>query len=75
MFMILAVLLIIVTIVLLGWPSSLYMMSTTGQFRFRLTPAKEVAIAACFIAVAATCTATWWLAMRSGVRALDGMRD
>jgi len=75
MFMILAVLLIIVTIVLLGWPSSMYMMSTTGQFRFRLTPERQAFIATCFGAVVAICAATWWIAMRSGVRALEAMRD
>jgi hypothetical protein len=31
-------------------------------------------IAASFSATAAVCVATWWLAMRSGVRALDEMR-
>src|SRR5687767_2427353 len=61
MFMILAVLLIIVTIVLLGWPSSIYMMSATGEFRFRLTPQRMAIIAACFTAVVAICVATWWL--------------
>jgi ABC-2 type transport system permease protein len=75
MFMILAVLLIIVTIALLGWSSSIYMMSTTGQFRFRLTPGRQAIIVACFTAVVAIGGATWWLAMRSGVRALDGMRE
>jgi ABC-2 type transport system permease protein len=75
MFMILAVLLIIVVIALIGWPSSMYMMSKTGLMRFRLTPGHYAMIAACFTAVVAICGATWWLAMRSGVRALDAMRD
>lgn len=75
MFMILAVLFIIVTIALLGWSSSIYMISTTGQFRFRLTPERQAIIIACFTAVVAIGGATWWLAMRSGVRALDGMRE
>jgi ABC-2 type transport system permease protein len=75
MFMILAVLLIIVTIALLGWPSSIYMMSLTGQHRWRLTPERQLLIALCFSAVVAICIATWWIAMRSGVRALDSMRN
>ena len=66
MFMILAVLFIIVTIVLLGWSSSIYMMSTTGQFRFRLTPERQAIIVACFSAVVAIGMGTWWMAMRSG---------
>src|SRR6188474_3212063 len=48
MFMILAVLLIIVVIGLLGWPSSMYMMSKTGLVRFRLTPGRLAIIAGCF---------------------------
>jgi ABC-2 type transport system permease protein len=74
MFMIVAVLLIIVVIALLGWPSSIYMMSKTGLVRFRLTPDRQAIIVACFSAVVAICMTTWWFAMRSGVRALDAMR-
>jgi ABC-2 type transport system permease protein len=74
MFMIAAVALIIVTIVLVGWPSSMYLMSLTGRFRYRLTPERQAMIAASFSAAAALCLATWWLAMRSGVRALEEMR-
>ena len=74
MFMIVAVLLIIVVIVLLGWPSSLYMMSKTGLVRFRLTPERQSVMVACFAFVMAIGAATWWFAMRSGVRALDAMR-
>ena len=73
-FMILAVLLIIVTIVLLGWPSSIYLLAQTGQIRFRLTPERQMIMAGCFTAAAAVCVATWLVAMRSGVRALDAMR-
>lgn len=74
MFMIAAVLIIIVTIVLVGWPSSMYLMSQTGQFRFRLTPERRLLMGACFAAAVAVCAATWWLAMRSGVRALEDMK-
>jgi hypothetical protein len=74
MFMIAAVALIIVTIVLVGWPSSMYLMSKTGQFRFRLTPERQAMIAASFSVAAIICIATWFLAMKSGVKALEEMR-
>jgi hypothetical protein len=74
MFMIAAVALIIVTVALVGWPSSMYLMSLTGRFRFRLTPERVAMIAASFTTAATVCMATWWLAMRSGVRALEEMR-
>jgi ABC-2 type transport system permease protein len=74
MFMIGAVMLIIVVIALLGWPSSMYLMSRTGQFRFRLTPERQMWIAISFSAAAAVCIGTWWVAMRSGVRALEQLR-
>ncbi|HYJ93466.1 MAG TPA: hypothetical protein VEV86_02545, partial [Vicinamibacterales bacterium] len=74
MFMIAAVALIIVTIVLVGWPSSMYLMSQSGQFRFRLTPGRQAMIVASFTAAVAICMATCWLSMKSGVRALDEMR-
>jgi len=74
MFMIAAVALIIAAIVLVGWPSSLYLMAQTGRFRYRLTPERYAMIAASFSAAAAICIATWSLAMKSGVRALDAMR-
>ena len=74
MFMVAAVLLIIVVIVLLGWPSSIYLMSQTGQPRFRMTAERQMAMAACFAAAVLVCAATWRIAMRSGVRALEAMR-
>jgi hypothetical protein len=72
--MILAVLFIIVTIMLLGWSSSIYMMSKTGLVRFRLTPERLAIIVACFAAVVTIGITTWRVAMRSGVRALESMR-
>ena len=60
MFMIAAVALIIVTIVLVGWPSSMYLMSLTGRFRYRLTPERQAMIAASFSAAAfATSMLSW----------------
>jgi ABC-2 type transport system permease protein len=75
MFMVAAVLLIIVIIGLLGWPSSIYLLSQTGQFRFRMTGARQLVMAACFISATVVCVATWWISMRSGVRALNAMRS
>jgi len=74
MFMILAVLLIIVTIALVGWPASIYMMSKTGQYRWRLTPDRQAIIVITLSMVVGICMATWRVAMRSGVKALDAMR-
>jgi hypothetical protein len=54
--------------------SSIWLMAQTGQFRFRLTPERQVFIGTCFSAAVAVCLATWWLGMRSGVRALEAMR-
>lgn len=70
-FMVLAVLFIIVMIVLLGWPSSIYLFA---QFRNRaLTAREEVAIAVMFTAAAAVSVATFVAGMRTGVRALQEM--
>ena len=68
------VLLIIVIIGLLGWPSSIYLLSQSGQFRFRLTPERQMIIAACLSGAVAVCVATWWIGMRSGVHAVEAMR-
>jgi hypothetical protein len=70
-FMILAVLFILVMIVLLGWPSSLYLFA---QFRSRaLTAGEEIFIAVMFTVAATLSIATWLLGMRTGVRALQVM--
>jgi ABC-2 type transport system permease protein len=70
-FMILAVLFVLVMIVLLGWPSSIYLFA---QFRGRaLTGGEEIIIAAMFTIAAVLSVATWLLGMRAGVRALQAM--
>jgi ABC-2 type transport system permease protein len=70
-FMILAVLFILVMIVLLGWPSSLYLFS---QFRGRpLTTGQQTLIAALFASAAVLSIATFLGGMRTGVRALQEM--
>ena len=70
-FMIVAVMFIIALIVLLGWPSSLYLFR---QFRgLPLRGIDEVRIALCFLSAAALSIGTWLMAMRAGVRALEEM--
>jgi ABC-2 type transport system permease protein len=74
-FMILAVLLVVVSIVLIGWPSSMYLMSLSGQFRYQLTPWRYALMTTCFAGAVAVGATTWIVAMRSGVRALNAMRE
>lgn len=70
-FMILAVLFVLVMIVLLGWPSSVYLFA---QFRARpLTNREELFIVAMFIVAGAVSIATFLGGMRTGVRALQEM--
>lgn len=70
-FMIVAVLFVLVMIVLLGWPSSVYLFS---QVRNRpLTDPQQIMIVVCFSTAATVSIATWLLGMRSGVRALQAM--
>jgi ABC-2 type transport system permease protein len=70
-FMILAVLFILIMIVLLGWPSSIYLFSV---FRNRpLSTGQQLFIAAMFSAAALVSVATFLAGMRTGVRALQDM--
>jgi len=67
--MIVAVFFVIVMIVLLGWPSSLYLVN-----RVRVRPPTMLRISLMslsFLAAAVLSVATWWFSMRSGVRALE----
>jgi ABC-2 type transport system permease protein len=70
-FMILAVLYIIATIVLLGWPSSLWLFSRLRGFR--LSAMREFFMAASFALAMVLSVVTCLVAMRSGVRALEKM--
>lgn len=72
-FMILAVLFIIVTVVLLGSASGLYLLKRLQMAP--LTAADQARIAASFAAVIVLSVGTWLIGMRSGVRALEAMRD
>jgi ABC-2 type transport system permease protein len=72
-FMIQAVLFVIVMILLLGWPSSLLLFQRVR--RFPLSAIQQLLVAACFVTAAALSVTIWLTSMRSGVRALDRMRD
>jgi ABC-2 type transport system permease protein len=72
-FMILAVLFVIVTIAALGWASALYLYRA---MRGRpLTTFDEVRIGLACAGVVVMSITTWLASMRSGVRALEAMRD
>jgi ABC-2 type transport system permease protein len=72
-FMILAVLLIIVMIVLLGWPSTTYLFY---QLRHRPIPSgRLVMMGLSFGAAVGLSVMTWLHGMRSGVQALDAMSN
>jgi len=65
------VLFVLVMIVLLGWPSSVYLFA---RVRSRaLTTGQEIFIGAMFAGAAVLSIATWLLGMRTGVRALQEM--
>jgi ABC-2 type transport system permease protein len=70
-FMILAVLLIIVMIVLVGWPSSLYLSRKLNGLPLR--PEHLVRFAVGYGSAIVITLTTWWVGMRSGVRALNAM--
>jgi ABC-2 type transport system permease protein len=72
-FMIVAVLLIIVTIALLGWPSTTYLYY---QLRHRPIPTvRLVLMGLSFVAAIAVSMMAWLHGMKSGVRALDAMSN
>lgn len=68
MLMIVTVFYVLVTIALIGWPSSMYLMSTVRQVP--LSAGQQLAMGACFLTVS---VATCWVGMRPGVRALNDM--
>jgi ABC-2 type transport system permease protein len=70
-YMVIAVLFILIVIVLLGWPSSVYLFHQSRHIP--LDGNQQLGIAGCFLAAAALSVATWWFSMRSGVRALQEM--
>jgi ABC-2 type transport system permease protein len=72
-FMIQAVLFVIVMIVLLGWPASIYLFQRVR--RFPLTTPQQLLMVGCFGTAAALSVTIWLASMRSGVRALHQMSD
>jgi ABC-2 type transport system permease protein len=72
-FMIVAVLLVIATIVLVGWPSTTYLFY---RLRHRPMPTvRLVVMGGCFAAAMVLTVTTWLHSMRSGIRALDAMSN
>ncbi|MFI5005863.1 MAG: hypothetical protein ACHQKZ_00430 [Solirubrobacterales bacterium] len=70
-FMVLAVLFILATVALLAWPASTYLWhQTRGE---AVSAGHRAAMILCFSAAAALSAATFWLPMRSGIRALEEM--
>jgi ABC-2 type transport system permease protein len=70
-FMVLAVLFVIVTIVLVGWPSSVYLLQQVR--RTPLSATREALMIASFTAAALVSIATFWFGMKTGIRALEDM--
>jgi hypothetical protein len=70
-FMVMAVLFVLTIIVLVGWPSSVYLFH---QVRHQpLDSGQRAQIYLCFLAAGALSLGTWWFGMASGVRALEAM--
>ena len=62
---------VLLIIVLVGWPSSVYLFQ-----RFRRAPMpmyQQVLVPLCFLAAIVLSVATFWMGMRTGVRALEEM--
>ena len=72
-FMIPAVLYIIVMVVLLGWPSAMWLFSRLRGIQ--LSAMREILMAGSFLLAIVLSVVTWLLAMRSGVRALEEMKN
>jgi len=70
-FMVQAVLFIIVIIVLVGWPSSVYLLHQMRRAPF--TPAQQLLMPVSLLAAVGVSLFVWLASMRSGVRALEGM--
>jgi ABC-2 type transport system permease protein len=70
-FMILAVLYVVVMMVLLGWPTSVYLMYRAS--RNTLPTELFVRVGASFTVAGVLSMLVWWWGMRTGVRALEEM--
>ena len=72
-FMIQAVLFVLVMIVLLGWPASIYLYQRTRPFPMRAS--QQLLIVGCFASAAILSVTIWMASMRSGVTALNKLSD
>jgi ABC-2 type transport system permease protein len=68
-FMVIAVLFVLIIVVLVGWPSSVYLFHQVR--RLPLSSSQLFSMYSCFAAAAAISLATWWMGMRTGIRALE----
>ena len=69
--MVLAVLFVIVTVVLVGWSSSIYLAQQLRVLPMRTS--RAVLMYSCFATAALVSLSTFWFGMRSGIRALEEM--
>jgi ABC-2 type transport system permease protein len=72
-YMMQAVLFVLLMLVVLGWPSSMYLLQRTRGAA--LTPSQLLVMCACFLGAAGSSLAVWWGSMRAGVRALQNMKN
>jgi ABC-2 type transport system permease protein len=68
-FMILAVFVVLVVVALVGWASSQYLWHVTRNMA--VPRSRYTLIACCLVAAVVVSGLTWWLGMRTGVRALE----
>ena len=60
---------VLIVIALVGWPSSVYLFYQVRHIP--LDASRQAQITASFAAAALVSVATWWLGMRTGIRALQ----
>ena len=70
-FMLVAVFYVLVSIALVGWPSSAYFLSRVRDVP--LSAGQQVLMGGCFLSGIVLSLVTCWLSMRSGARALEAM--
>ena len=70
-FMVMAVLFVLLIVALVGWPSSVYLFHQVR--RLPLGRPQMFNMYGCFLAAAAISLATWWMGMRTGIRALEAL--
>jgi len=68
-FMVIAVLFVLIIVVLVGWPSSVYLFHQVR--RLPLSSSQLFNMYSCFVAATAISVATCWMGMRTGIRALE----